>query len=154
MGELLSDRSVLVVEDEMMVLMSIENMLADLGCRSITVAATVTEALAAIGPQAYDLAMLDLNLGGTRSYPVADALAERGVPFLFSTGYTEHSACAHYPGRPILNKPYSFGKLSAVLTLLLAEKPPIVADECPHEGNRAISAPLTPHRLAIGRALR
>ncbi|MBC9033689.1 response regulator [Sphingomonas sp. JC676] len=128
MGELLSDHRVLVVEDEMMVLMSIENMLAELGCRSVTVAATVTDALSLIGSQIFDLAMLDLNLGGTRSYPVADALAARGVPFLFSTGYTEHGVCArYYPGRPVLNKPYPYRKLSAVLTTLLGEKPPVPA---------------------------
>lgn len=127
MDDLLSDRRVLVIEDEMMVLMSIENMLAELGCQSVTVAATVKDALALISSQVFDLAMLDLNLGGTRSYPVADALAARGVPFLFSTGYTDNGASALYPGRPILNKPYPYGKLSAVLRTLLGEKLPALA---------------------------
>lgn len=123
MADLLSDRRVLVVEDEMMVLMSIENMLAELGCRSVTAAATVTDALALIGSQVFDLAMLDLNLGGTRSYPVADALAARGVPFLFSTGYADKDTRTDYPDRPVLNKPYPFRKLSAALATLLGGRP-------------------------------
>ncbi|MBC9034369.1 response regulator [Sphingomonas sp. JC676] len=123
MDELLSDQRVLVVQDAMMVLMSIENMLAELGCRSVTVAATVREALTLIGSQVFDLAMLDLNLGGTKSYAVADALAARGVPFLFSTGYSDKSASVDYPGRPVLNKPYPFPALSAVLTMMLGRSP-------------------------------
>jgi CheY-like chemotaxis protein len=119
LDDLLSEHRVLVVEDEMMVLMSIENMLSELGCRSVTAAATVTEALALISSQAFDLAMLDLNLGGTKSYPVADALAARGVPFLFSTGYTDKGTNADYPDRPVLNKPYPFRTLSTVLATLL-----------------------------------
>ncbi|MBC9032145.1 response regulator [Sphingomonas sp. JC676] len=119
MDDLLSDRHVLVVEDEMMVLMSIENMLGELGCSSVTAAATVTDALALISSQIFDLALLDINLSGTRSYPVADALVARGVPFLFSTGYTDKGTSADYPGRPVLNKPFPFRTLSAVLTTLL-----------------------------------
>ena len=120
MGDLLHDHRVLVVEDEMMVLISIEAMLAELGCRSVTAAANVKDALALIRSQAFDVAMLDINLCGTRSYPVADALVARGVPFLFSTGYSEEGANADYADHPMLNKPYPFRKLSAVLTALLA----------------------------------
>ena len=88
MNKLLSGRRVLVVEDEMMILMMIEDMLADLGCESVTAAATVDQALALIDAQTFDAAMLDMNLNGNKSYAVADALAARGVPFVFSTGYS------------------------------------------------------------------
>ena len=124
MNDLLVDRRVLVVEDEMMVLMSIEHMLAEFGCTSVTVAATVNEALALIASQLFDVAMLDVNLDGTPSDPVADALALGGVPFLFSTGYTEGAARAHYPDRPFINKPYPSRKLLAALTALLLETRP------------------------------
>ena len=90
MDKLLSGRRVLVVEDEMMVLMIIEDMLADLGCESVTAAATVDQALALIDAQVFDAAMLDMNLNGNKSHAVADALAARGVPFVFSTGYSGH----------------------------------------------------------------
>ena len=88
MNKLLSGRRVLVVEDEMMILMIIEDMLADLGCESVTAAATVDQALALIDAQVFDAAMLDMNLNGNKSHAVADALAARGVPFVFSTGYS------------------------------------------------------------------
>ena len=119
MGRLASGRRILVVEDDMLVRLSIESMLADLGCTSVSVAATVKQALSLLDSQAFDLAMLDLNLDGSRSDPVADALAARGVPFLFSTGYSEHQAYVAYPGRPVLMKPYPSSKLVAALTELL-----------------------------------
>jgi CheY-like chemotaxis protein len=67
MNKLLSGRRVLVVEDEMMILMIIEDMLAELGCESVTVAATVNQALALIDTQVFDAAMLDMNLNGSKS---------------------------------------------------------------------------------------
>ena len=88
MPKILAGRSVLVVEDEMMVLFMIEGILADLGCKAVSTAATVEQALALIETHTFDVAMLDSNLNGTRSDPVAEALDARGVPFFFSTGYS------------------------------------------------------------------
>src|ERR1700731_3991555 len=64
----LSGRRVLVVEDEMMVLLLIEDMLSDLGCESVTTAATVDQALALMDGRVFDVAMLDVNLNGQKSY--------------------------------------------------------------------------------------
>jgi CheY-like chemotaxis protein len=114
-----SGRRILVVEDEIMVLMLIEEMLTDLGCASVTAVATVDQALKAIDANDFDLAMLDVNLNGTKSYPVADALAVRGVPFLFATGYRDHSLKGGYPDTPVLTKPFQFQKLVDGLTRLL-----------------------------------
>jgi len=83
MNKCLSGRRILVVEDEMLIVMMIESMLSDLGCESVAAAATVTQAIALIDGQTFDAAMLDVNLNGTNSRPVADALAARGVPFFF-----------------------------------------------------------------------
>jgi len=88
MNKLLSGRRILVVEDEMMVLMLIEDMLSDLGCAAVTSAATVPKALALIGTEAFDAAMLDMNLNGEKTHSVAEALSARDVPFFFSTGYS------------------------------------------------------------------
>jgi CheY-like chemotaxis protein len=118
-GEPLSGRHILVVEDEIMVLMLIEEMLAELGCASVTAAATVDQALEAIDANVFDVALLDVNLNGTKSYPVADALAMRGVPFLFATGYSDHGLKDGYPGRPVLTKPFQFQKLVDGLRHLL-----------------------------------
>jgi CheY-like chemotaxis protein len=119
MDKLLSGRSILVVEDEMLVLLNVEDMLADLGCESVSAAANVDQALALIDAQAFDAAMLDVNLDGRKSYAVADALAARGVPFVFSTGYSGESLDDGYRDRPVLGKPYRDVQLVKALTGLL-----------------------------------
>jgi CheY-like chemotaxis protein len=115
MDNSLSGRRILVVEDEMMVLMLIEDMLGDLGCEAVSTAATVDQALALMDGRTFDVAMLDVNLNGQNSYPVADALAARDIPFVFSTGYSDHVTKAGYPGRPVLQKPFRFEQLVEVL---------------------------------------
>jgi CheY-like chemotaxis protein len=120
MDKLLSGRRVLVVEDEMMVVMMIEDMLADLGCEAVTAAATVDQAIALIDAQAFDVAMLDMNLNGNECYPVADALAVRGVPFIFSTGYNGRDMREGYRDRPVLKKPFQHRELDEILTRVLA----------------------------------
>jgi len=114
MNKLLSGRRILVVEDEMLIVLMIEDMLADLGCESITAAATVDQALALIGGQVFDAAMLDVNLKGNNSRPVADALAARGVPFIFSTGNGGHHTMDGYEDRAILRKPFIYEDLAAI----------------------------------------
>ena len=87
----LSGRRILVIEDEMMVAMLLKDILVDLGCTVLGPAARVEQALAMIeAAGALDAAVLDINLNGQKSYPVADALAARGVPFIFATGYSRH----------------------------------------------------------------
>ena len=119
MNKLLYGRRVLVVEDEMFVLIMIEGMLADLGCESIVSAATVDQALALIGGQALDAALLDMNLDGNKTHRVADALAARGVPFAFVTGYSTRSIRVRDRDRPLLKKPFEFERLIEILTGLL-----------------------------------
>ena len=103
----------------MLVLLNVEDMLADLGCESVSAAATVAQALALIDAQAFDAAMVDVNLDGRKSYVVADALAARGVPFVFSTGYSGQSLDDGYRDRPVLGKPYRVADLVEILTRLL-----------------------------------
>ncbi len=121
---LLSGRRVLVVEDEMMVLWTIEEMLAELGCECVTAAATIGQSLALIDAQTFDAAMLDLNLDGVKSYPIADALAARQVPFLFATGYSDHGETPGYRGHPLLKKPYLVEDLAEIFEHLFAKEPP------------------------------
>ena len=118
MAELLSGRRVLVVEDEMLVLIMIEDMLADLGCTSVTSAATVDKALALIDVQAFDVALLDMNLNGNDSHAVAEALTARGIAFVYSTGNTGQSLRDGYSDRPVLKKPFKYEELVAILTRL------------------------------------
>lgn len=119
MIKLLSGRRILVVEDEMVIVMMIESMLGDLGCESVTTAATVPQAIGLIAGQPFDAAMLDVNLKGDNSRPVADALAARGVPFFFSTGNGGHHTMDGYGDRAILRKPFQYEDLAAIFTGLL-----------------------------------
>lgn len=119
--KVLSGRHILVVEDEMMILMLIEDALADLGA-SVAAAATVDQALALIDAQVFDAAMLDVNLNGNKSYPVAEALAARGVPFIFLTGYVNHALTGGYSDRPVLKKPFRIQQLVDCIGLLIGSR--------------------------------
>lgn len=119
MDKLLSGRRVLVVEDEMLVLMMTEDMLADLGCESVVSAATVDEALAQIGAQDFDAAVLDRNLNGDMTDAVADALDARGVPFVFATGYRTPDMLGGEADRLVLKKPFHIEQLATILRRLL-----------------------------------
>ena len=101
-----SGRRVLMVEDEMIVAWLLEDMLTDLGCSVIGPAGSVNQALAMIEAELIDAAVLDVNLNGEMSYPIADALAARGVPFVFSTGYNKDSLPNSYQSFPVLQKPF------------------------------------------------
>jgi CheY-like chemotaxis protein len=106
---------VLVVEDEMLVAMTIEDMLIGLGAEVVGPAMRLDAALELASTAAIDVAMLDVNLHGGRSYPVAELLAARGIPFVFATGYGHAEgadACAH---APMLTKPYREADLIRVL---------------------------------------
>jgi CheY-like chemotaxis protein len=110
---------VLIVEDEALVAMMIEDLLADLGCEVGDNPVRLDEALAAAQSGEFDMALLDLNLAGSRTYPVADLLAERGIPFAFLTGYRSEDLEAAYRDTPILAKPFRRADLQAMLTRLL-----------------------------------
>jgi DNA-binding NtrC family response regulator len=127
-----SGRRVLVVEDEIIVAWLLEDMLADLGCAVVGPAARVNQALALIDAEAIDVAVLDVNLNGQKSYPIADALAARGVPFVFSTGYDKDNLLESYRTFPVLQKPFHRSELGVTLAKLLKE-PSVesVADERP-----------------------
>lgn len=123
MDKLLSGRRILVVEDEMLVLLMTEGMLADLGCESVTAAATVDQALALIDGQTFDAAIVDMNLRGDKSHAVADALAARGVPFVFATGYSSQNMRVADRDRPVLKKPFQYEKLVEIFTRLFSHPP-------------------------------
>lgn len=120
MSDLLSGRRILVVEDEMLVLLMIEDMLVDLGCESVTTAATIDTALGLIEEHVFDAAMLDMNLGGNDSLRVANALTARGVPFVYCTGNNGHGMRVDPANTPVLRKPFGFEDLTVILTRLLS----------------------------------
>ncbi len=121
---LLEGRRVLVVEDEMMIAMLIEDMLADCGCVVVGPAHDLDTALelAAVEP-APDVAMLDVNVAGKPVFAVADALKARGVPLVFSTGYGDGGLREGDRGAPVLQKPFRAGDLTQALQAALALRP-------------------------------
>jgi len=98
---------VLVVEDEAAISLLLEDMLLDFGCEVIGPAARLSAALDAVEREAVDLAILDVNVAGEPIYPVAETLARKGVPFVFSTGYGSAGIKDAYRDRPVLQKPFA-----------------------------------------------
>ena len=113
---------VLLVEDETLVAMLLEDMVTDLGGTVIGSASRLGRALEIVSDPAttIDLAVLDVNLGGEEAFPVATRLAERGVPFVFSTGYGNAGLPADWRSRPTLQKPFTQEQVRKVLRGALA----------------------------------
>jgi DNA-binding NtrC family response regulator len=88
----LTDRCVLIIEDEIMVTMMLEDMLQELGAGAIETATNLEEAESRALDTVADVALVDVNLHGRMSYPAAEILNRRGIPFLFATGYGPHMA--------------------------------------------------------------
>jgi CheY-like chemotaxis protein len=84
-------KRVLIVEDEALVAFMLEDFLVEFGCIPVGPCNTLAKALEAVGAETFDLAVLDVNLNGEKVYPVAYALAERHIPFLFVSGYGENA---------------------------------------------------------------
>ena len=102
---------VLVVEDEAMVAMMLEDMLLDLGCEIVGPAASLQAGLHLARTAAFEAAVLDVNLAGEKAFPIADALAERGIPFVYATGYGRAGLRAEDDHRLVVQKPYSLQDL-------------------------------------------
>ena len=98
---------VLVVEDEAAISLLLEDMLLDFGYEVIGPAARLAAALDAVERETVDLAILDVNVAGEPIYPVAEALAQRQIPFVFSTGYGSAGIKDAYRDRPVLQKPFA-----------------------------------------------
>jgi CheY-like chemotaxis protein len=113
--------TMLIVEDETIVAMLLEDMLADLGCSTVLHAGSIDEAINLVHERKPDAAMVDVNLGGVYAYPVAATLAEAGVPFVFTTGYGAGGIATEWAARPVVQKPFNLENLSATLERALSE---------------------------------
>lgn len=110
-----------LVEDETLVLFSLEDVLTDLGCEVVGQATRLEQAMTmaqSLGP--LDVAILDVNIGGTTVFPVARLLLERGVPLIFATGYGRDGLPPEWQGHAVIVKPYSVQDIERALTPLLA----------------------------------
>lgn len=107
----LSGLKVLVVEDEGSVAFLIEDMLLELGCTIGASVARLEDACRIADAEAFDLAVLDVNLGGRPVFPVAQILRKRQIPFIFSTGYGPNGVSEEFRGYPVLSKPFALDEL-------------------------------------------
>jgi CheY-like chemotaxis protein len=115
---MLSNWSILVVEDEPLVAMLLVDLLDELGCTVAAQASTVADGLKRANDTAFDVAILDVNLRGEPVWPLADALQDKGIRFVLATGYDGHQTKARYPSAAVLAKPYSLQHLQQVLEAL------------------------------------
>ena len=119
----LRGRRVLVVEDEAVVSLMIADLLTEAGCKVIGPASTTGSALSLIEQEAIDCAVLDIKLLDGQVFPVADALAARGVPFVFATGYQAEVLGGRYAGVPRIEKVYDNVELLDAVAVILDPKP-------------------------------
>ena len=112
-------RSVLVLDDEGIVLMMIEDMLHDLGVEQVHAFADPAKALRIAAAEPIDCAILDVMMRGTASYEVAEMLQLRGIPFVFSSGVSADQLDQRFADVVFLNKPFSDAELIASLSKAL-----------------------------------
>lgn len=110
---------ILVVEDEYLIRMLLEDMLAEIGYVVAGAAGSIKEASEFAEKGDFDLAILDVNLDGEQIFPVADIIARKNLPFVFVTGYGERSLPDPYRGHPTLQKPFQREALQSLLTSLI-----------------------------------
>ncbi|WP_235919027.1 response regulator [Aureimonas psammosilenae] len=108
-------RSILVVEDEYMLAQELGNELTRVGGFAVGPVPSVEEALGLIETKALDGAILDVNLGDEKAYPIADRLRQRSVPFIFATGYEAGAIPAAYDNVPRVMKPVDMSLLAGLL---------------------------------------
>lgn len=112
----------LLVEDEGTVAILIEDMLRELGYEVAASVANLRDACRIADTAEFDIAVLDVNLAGNPSYPVAAILRKRSIPFVFSTGYGASGIPPEFKAQPILAKPFSFEDLESKLSEALARR--------------------------------
>jgi CheY-like chemotaxis protein len=116
----LAHRSVLLVEDSLIISLDAEDILVRLGADSVTIHATTQGALDYLEAGTPSIAVLDINLGDRTSFPVADRLLELSIPFIFASGYGEQASLPmEHRDRQVLQKPYTLENMARALAELL-----------------------------------
>jgi CheY-like chemotaxis protein len=115
----LAGQRVLVIEDESLVTMFIQDTLADIGCEVVGSASRFDEAVTKAAGLSFDVAILDVNLNGQQTFPIAEALSKRGIAFVWATGYGEGGLPDSLKA-PVLPKPFQQRDLERALRAALA----------------------------------
>jgi CheY-like chemotaxis protein len=119
MRKKLDGLKVLVVEDEFLVASLIQAVLEDAGCTVAGPIPRLAEAIRAAGTDDLDAAVLDVNLGGQRVFPVAEELSRRRIPFVIVTGYATTSLPESLDGHPTIRKPFRNAQLLNAISNLV-----------------------------------
>ncbi|MFN3275375.1 MAG: response regulator [Paracoccus sp. (in: a-proteobacteria)] len=116
-------KRVLIVEDEALLALHLEDMLSELGHEVVGQAGRFDAAMQLARDGDFDFAILDVNVSGTKSFPIADILHERGIPFAFATGYGADGLSEKYRAFPILQKPYAQHDLERTIEQVCSGSP-------------------------------
>ncbi|MGY3508987.1 CheY-like chemotaxis protein [Bradyrhizobium sp. USDA 3051] len=114
-------RSFFLVEDEALIRMMLVDMIEELGHAVVAEAGRIEDAVRLAHDPAFDIAILDINLGGPTSTPVAEILAKRYVPFVFASGYGQEDIPEGFKNRPMLRKPFQLDGLDRAIQAAVAE---------------------------------
>ncbi len=120
MDKPLGGRSILIVEDDIVLATDLAARLTEAGCKAVLPTTSVASALSTIVHYVVDGAILDVNIQNEWVFPVAHALAAAGVPFLFLTAYAPDSIPREHRARPFFRKPHLPEELLAGLVRMLA----------------------------------
>jgi CheY-like chemotaxis protein len=118
----IAGRSIFIVEDESMVVMLIEDFLEELGCEVAGVASRLDEAVEKVSALSFDAAIVDVNLNGLETYPLAELMRKMGHPLVFATGYGAATLPKVLDGVPVISKPFDLHDLEKALKSALAMK--------------------------------
>lgn len=119
----LDGKRILVVEDEYLIAADLKRSLADQGAEVIGPTGDLAKGLTLAQDGGLDAAVLDINLEGDASFPIADRLEADGIPFVFLTGYDRWAVPVPYTDRPTLQKPYSTRAVVRVVEALCRPDP-------------------------------
>ena len=114
-------RKAFVVEDEDIVAMLTEDFLEVLGNEIAFSAATLQTGLKIAASEQFDFCILDINLRGERSFPIAEILTVRSIPYLFVSGYSREGIESQFVNVPLLSKPFTLQSLDMAISKLLTD---------------------------------
>jgi len=114
-------RSILVVEDEPLIAMMLEDFLETLGHKVHASCESVDEAVAQAEKGGFDIAIVDVNLGGETAWPVARKLREKQIPFVIATGGHVDPPPSEFANVPVIQKPYTVDRVTPALEAALAD---------------------------------
>jgi CheY-like chemotaxis protein len=116
-----TERSILIVEDEPLIAMMLEDFLDSLGHKVVATCDAVEDALLQVERGGFDVAIIDVQLrDGKTIWPVADALASQGIPFIVATGGHVEPPPAAHADAPVLSKPYTIDSIEPAIDKAMA----------------------------------